>query len=712
MLVAVEQGVAATWDAALSRGSADDRSRQAQRRPGRLAVRWPPRSPSTATSRRRRAPSRSSGGWASPGSTTPTSTCAGPPPSASWSAGPTPLRARSPGQALGRRGAGRSPSSSRPRRRRSGPSSNRWSPSVAIDGPRGDQRRASADRGLLAPHWPAPWGRDAGAVEQLVIDQVCAEAGLRRPNLAVAAWALPTIMAHGTPEQTERWVAPTLRGELLWCQLFSEPGAGSDLAALYHPGRPGSTGAGSLDGQKVWTSVAARADMGICLARTNPDVPKHRGITYFLVDMRSAGIEVRPLREITGDALFNEVFFDGCFVPDDCVVGEVDGGWRLARTTLANERVSLSSDSAFGGVARGRAGRGGRPPTGRQDPVTLDRLGHLLAEAQSLAQLGHAGHPAVGGRPPARIRSRASASCSAPSSSSGSTSSASTSAGPTGPSPTARPRRVGARGSCRALPDHRRRDQRGPAQRDRRAAARTAPGSGAGPVSRWRRVSAAERGAWVPRTSRRDGVVSAMDRGRMEVGRWLIVCCTSRTCARGTRRRCARHVLDRTDLVRLRRGLRRLQPDAPRRGQGRGGRPAQRVRPRDVLDGVPRLGHHRLRGRGQRPSATRSGSPSRPGPTRSCPPRSWSPASAPTAASTWSTSTSASSTRRRGEGGRSGHRRAAVAGLTHQIAGRSVGRSGGPVGRSVGRSNRTVSRAGRAGTSGGPPAPGAAGSTR
>ena len=256
---------------------------------------------------------------------------------------------------------------------------------AAIEDPL-EQRRALADEGLLVPHWPSPWGRDAGPVEQLVIDQVCAEAGLRRPNLAVAGWALPTIMAHGTPEQTERWVGPTLRGDLLWCQLFSEPGAGSDLAALSTRATR-VEGGWRLDGQKVWTSVAARANMGICLARTNPDVPKHRGITYFLVDMKSPGIEVRPLREITGAELFNEVFFDGCFVPDDCVVGEVDGGWRLARTTLANERVSLSSDSAFGGALEGVLARVADHPD-RQDPVTLDRLGHLLSEAQSLAQLG------------------------------------------------------------------------------------------------------------------------------------------------------------------------------------------------------------------------------------------------------------------------------------------------------------------------------------
>ena len=179
---------------------------------------------------------------------------------------------------------------------------------------------------------------------------------------------------------------PTLRGDVVWCQLFSEPGAGSDLAALATRATK-VPGGWTLDGQKVWTSVAQRAHMGICLARTDPDAPKHRGITYFLVDMRSPGITVRPLREITGAALFNEVFFDGCFVPDECVVGEVNGGWLLARTTLANERVSLSSDSAFGGVLEEvLALFASRPELG--DPVTLDRLGALTAEAQSLAQLG------------------------------------------------------------------------------------------------------------------------------------------------------------------------------------------------------------------------------------------------------------------------------------------------------------------------------------
>jgi len=257
----------------------------------------------------------------------------------------------------------------------------------AKDAGKGNRRRAMVELGLLTPHWPAPYGRDAGPVEQLVIDQEFAAAELQRPNLSVGAWALPTIIAHGTPEQQERFVTPTLLGELVWCQLFSEPGAGSDLASLSTRATE-VEGGWVLNGQKVWTSVAQRADYGICLARTDPDLPKHAGITYFLVDMRSPGIEVRPLREITGDALFNEVFLTDVFVPGDCVVGEVNGGWRLARTTLANERVSMSSGMTFGwGIEAILGWLSGRPHLA-DDMVTLDRLGALLAEAQSVALLG------------------------------------------------------------------------------------------------------------------------------------------------------------------------------------------------------------------------------------------------------------------------------------------------------------------------------------
>ncbi|MBV8234249.1 MAG: acyl-CoA dehydrogenase, partial [Acidimicrobiia bacterium] len=252
---------------------------------------------------------------------------------------------------------------------------------------RSEWNRRLAEAGYLAPHWPAPWGRDAGPVEQLVIDEEMTKARVRRPNLAVGAWALPTIIAHGTPEQQERFVGPTLLGEIWWCQMFSEPGAGSDLASL-------STkavrvdGGWSLSGQKVWTSMAQRADWAICLARTDPDAAKHAGITYFLVDMKSEGLDVRPLRELTGEAMFNEVFLSDVFVPDDCVVGAVNDGWRLARTTLANERVSMSSGSSFGGGVENFLQLVGARADIAGDPVVLDRIGALVAEAQSLSLLG------------------------------------------------------------------------------------------------------------------------------------------------------------------------------------------------------------------------------------------------------------------------------------------------------------------------------------
>ncbi|GAB3860169.1 acyl-CoA dehydrogenase [Nocardioides maradonensis] len=205
------------------------------------------------------------------------------------------------------------------------------------------QRRAAlVETGYLTPHWPVPYGLGADAVQQVVIDQELAAAGVERPDLVIAGWAVPTILAHGSDAQRERFVRPSLLGELVWCQLFSEPGSGSDLASL-RTRAVKVDGGWEITGQKVWTSVAERADWGICLARTDADVPQHLGITYFLVDMRGPGIEVRPLREITGEALFNEVFLDAVFVPDDCVVAEPGDGWRLARTTLANERVAMAS---------------------------------------------------------------------------------------------------------------------------------------------------------------------------------------------------------------------------------------------------------------------------------------------------------------------------------------------------------------------------------
>ena len=264
--------------------------------------------------------------------------------------------------------------------------------------PRDEQRERVVDGGWFVPHWPPPWGRDASAVEQLVIDEEFRAARIRRPNLAVGAWAAPTIVAHGTIEQQERWVRPTLVGGIAWCQLFSEPGAGSDLAALSTAARR-VDGGWSINGQKVWTSLAREADWGICLARTNPTAAKHLGITYFILDMRTPGIDVRPLRELTGMAMFNEVFLTDVFVPDDCVIGEVDGGWPLARTTLANERVAMGTGSSFGGGIEALLGLVGNGE--HLDAVQVDRLGDLLAEAQSVALLGlRSTHRSVAGAKP------------------------------------------------------------------------------------------------------------------------------------------------------------------------------------------------------------------------------------------------------------------------------------------------------------------------
>jgi alkylation response protein AidB-like acyl-CoA dehydrogenase len=248
------------------------------------------------------------------------------------------------------------------------------------------QRAGLVATGLLMPHWPAPWGRGADALDQLVIEEEMGAAGVMRPNLAVGAWALPTLIAHGTEEQQERWVRPTLLGQLQWCQLFSEPGAGSDLAALSTRAEK-VDGGWILNGQKVWTSLAHMADVGICLARSDPDAPKHAGITYFIVDMKTPGIDIRPLRELTGAAMFNEVFFDDVFVADDAVVGQPGDGWRIGRTTLANERVSMSKGASFGPGVESLVRTLARRETAGS-PSWVMQLGHLLAEAQSLALLG------------------------------------------------------------------------------------------------------------------------------------------------------------------------------------------------------------------------------------------------------------------------------------------------------------------------------------
>jgi alkylation response protein AidB-like acyl-CoA dehydrogenase len=197
---------------------------------------------------------------------------------------------------------------------------------------------------------------------------------------------VPSIAVYGTQEQQERFLPKTLSGEMIWCQLFSEPGAGSDLASLQMKAEK-VEGGWKLNGQKIWTSVAHVAEWGICIARNSSEGSKHEGITYFLVDMKGPGVTVRPLTEMTGENLFNEVFLDDVFVPDDLVVGEVGEGWKVARNTLSNERVSLSSGSGGTGSSvpdlLGLVGRLGRELT----PVEAQRVAEVVCEGHSINAL-------------------------------------------------------------------------------------------------------------------------------------------------------------------------------------------------------------------------------------------------------------------------------------------------------------------------------------
>ncbi|WP_103416317.1 acyl-CoA dehydrogenase [Streptomyces sp. ZL-24] len=246
-----------------------------------------------------------------------------------------------------------------------------------------EARRALAPTGYAAPHLPPPYGLGAGPVQQLAIQQELAEQSIRLSDLSVATWVVPSLIAYGTEAQRERYLPATLRGDLQWCQLFSEPDAGSDLAALRT--RAVRTGEGwRITGQKVWTSAARTADHGILLARTAPDAPRHRGLTYFLVDMKKArGIGIRPLREITGESLFNEVHFDDVLLPPDAVVGEVGGGWRVARNTLGNERVHMADQLTFDTGLEALIAR-----SAETDDATRTRIGALAAEAHALACIG------------------------------------------------------------------------------------------------------------------------------------------------------------------------------------------------------------------------------------------------------------------------------------------------------------------------------------
>jgi alkylation response protein AidB-like acyl-CoA dehydrogenase len=232
--------------------------------------------------------------------------------------------------------------------------------------------RQLAEAGLVAPHWPTPWGLGADATHQLIVDDELRRAGVTRPDNTIGiGWAGPTIVQAGTTEQKDRYLLPLLAGEDVWCQLFSEPGAGSDLAAL--------TTRAELDGdewvvqgQKIWTSYAHVARYGILLARTEPEAPRHEGISYFICPMDAPGVTVRPLTDMTGTHTFNEVFLDGVRLAADSLVGERGRGWSLAKG------MGPTADGLVGLVRRSG---------GTADPLVRQRLAGLWAEGQILSWL-------------------------------------------------------------------------------------------------------------------------------------------------------------------------------------------------------------------------------------------------------------------------------------------------------------------------------------
>jgi 3-oxochol-4-en-24-oyl-CoA dehydrogenase len=242
------------------------------------------------------------------------------------------------------------------------------------------RRAAIAEGGWVLPYLPKPWGRASGPVEQIIIAQEFAAGRVKRPQVGIAAWIIPSIVVFGTEEQKQRFLPPTMRGEMIWCQLFSEPGAGSDLAGLTTKATR-ADGGWRITGQKIWTTAAQYSQWGALLARTDPSAPKHNGITYFLLDMRSEGVTVKPLRELTGQEFFNTVYIDDVFVPDAYVLGDVNRGWEVSRNTLTAERVSIGSSDAnflatlpeFVEFVR----------DGQFDQVGQHRAGQLIAEGHA-----------------------------------------------------------------------------------------------------------------------------------------------------------------------------------------------------------------------------------------------------------------------------------------------------------------------------------------
>jgi alkylation response protein AidB-like acyl-CoA dehydrogenase len=242
------------------------------------------------------------------------------------------------------------------------------------------------EAGLIVPHWPEPYGLDADPLHQLIIDDELRRAGVRRPvNPIGIGWAAPTILLEGTEEQKARYLPPLLKGEHFWCQLFSEPDAGSDLANLSTRAvRDGDEYV--VNGSKIWSSYGHYAKYGILIARTDPDRPKQRGISYFICPMDQPGLTMQPIIDMTTAHSFNQVFFDDMRLPVENLVGVENDGWRLAKMTLANERVSLSSAGSLWGAGPSAADLIDllRAGGGVDDPVLRQRVARLHCDAEVL----------------------------------------------------------------------------------------------------------------------------------------------------------------------------------------------------------------------------------------------------------------------------------------------------------------------------------------
>jgi alkylation response protein AidB-like acyl-CoA dehydrogenase len=241
--------------------------------------------------------------------------------------------------------------------------------------------------GYIVPHWPEPYGLDADPMHQLIIDEELTRAGVSKTSVATnsigVGWAAPTIFLAGSDWQKERFLDPIFRGEEFWCQLFSEPDSGSDLASLAtRAERDGDEYV--INGSKIWSSGAHHARFGILIARTDPDVPKHKGISYFILPMDLPGVELQPIVDMTTAYSFNQTFFDDVRLPAKYLVGNEGDGWRLAKVTLANERVSLSSAGSMWGTGPSADDLLNlvRANGGLDDPIDRQRFAQLHIESE------------------------------------------------------------------------------------------------------------------------------------------------------------------------------------------------------------------------------------------------------------------------------------------------------------------------------------------